>query len=69
LGRCYGMGGGKLSKKLKLPTAWKTNPNFNNGQPYEVAGPEAQDKIDRFDRGVPYVKALARMCTKSANAK
>lgn len=69
LGRCYGMGGGKLSKKLKLPTAWKTHPKFNNGKPYEVAGPEAQDKIDRFDRGVPYVKALARMCTRSAMAK
>ena len=69
LGRCYGMGGGKLAKKLKLPTAWKTNPNFNNGQPYEVAGPEAQEKINRFDLGVPYVKALARMCTKSAKAK
>ena len=67
LGRCYGMGGGKLSKKLKLPTVWKTNDR--TGFTYEAAGPEAQAIIDRFDRGVPYVKALARLCTKSAQAK
>jgi len=67
LGRCYGMGGGKLAKKLKLPTVWKTNDR--TGFTYEAAGPEAQSKIDRFDRGVPYVKALARMCTKSAQSK
>jgi DNA polymerase I-like protein with 3'-5' exonuclease and polymerase domains len=67
LGRCYGMGGGKLAKKLKLPTVWKTNER--TGYSYEAAGPEAQEKIDRFDRGVPYVKALARLCTRSAKAK
>ena len=67
LGRCYGMGGGKLAKKLKLPTVWRTNDR--TGFTYEAAGPEAQGKIDRFDRGVPYVKALARLCTKSAKAK
>lgn len=67
LGRCYGMGGGKIAKKLRLPTVWKTNER--TGFTYEAAGPEAQGKIDRFDRGVPYVKALARLCTKSAKAK
>jgi DNA polymerase I-like protein with 3'-5' exonuclease and polymerase domains len=67
LGRCYGMGGGKLAKKLRLPTVWKTIER--NGQTYEAAGPEAQEKINRFDRGVPYVRALARLCTKSAQAK
>ena len=67
LGRCYGMGGGKLAKKLKLPTIWKTDDR--NGRTYEAAGPEAQSKIDRFDRGVSYVKALSRRCTKSAKAK
>jgi len=67
LGRCYGMGGGKLATKLKLPTVWKTNER--TGFTYEAAGPEAQEIIDRFDRGVPYVKALARLCTKSAQAK
>lgn len=67
LGRCYGMGGGKLAKKLKLPTLWKMNDR--TGFQYEAAGPEAQDIIDRFDRGVPYVKALAKLCSKSAKAK
>lgn len=67
LGRCYGMGGGKLAKKLKLPTVWKTNDR--TGYTYEAAGEEAQAIIDRFDRGVPYVKALARACTKSAQSK
>jgi DNA polymerase I-like protein with 3'-5' exonuclease and polymerase domains len=65
LGRCYGMGGGKLAKKLKLPTEMK----LGNYGMYEAAGPEAQDIIDRFDRGVPYVKALARLCTKAAKGK
>jgi DNA polymerase I-like protein with 3'-5' exonuclease and polymerase domains len=67
LGRCYGMGGGKLAKKLKLPTVWVTNER--TGFSYEAAGPEAKAIIERFDRAVPYVKALARMCTKSAQGK
>lgn len=67
LARCYGQGGGKTARKLKLPTVWKTNER--TGFTYEAAGPEAQGKIDRFDRAVPYVKALARLCTKSAKAK
>jgi len=67
LGRCYGMGGGKLAKKLRLPTIWRTNDR--TGYTYEAAGEEAQAIIDRFDRGVPYVRALARLCTKSAQAK
>jgi len=69
LARCYGMGGGKLSKKLKLPTVMSSFMKDGREVSFEAAGPEAQDKIARFDRGVPYVKALARMCTKSAMAK
>ena len=69
LGRCYGMGGGKLAKKLRLPTVWKTYERSGSEKKYEAAGPEAQEKIDRFDRGVPYVRALARLCTKSAQIK
>ena len=67
LGRCYGMGGGKLAKKLQLPTVWKTNDR--TGFTFEAAGEEAQEIINRFDKGVPYVKALARLCTKSAQSK
>ena len=67
LGRGYGMGGGKMAKKLLLPTVWKTN--SRSGYTYEAAGPEAQALIDLFDRGVPYVQALAKLCAKSAKAK
>ena len=67
LGRCYGMGGGKLAKKLKLPTEWKTS-TFD-GRTYEAAGPEAQAILDRFDKGVPYVKLLAKRCTQTAKAR
>ena len=66
LARCYGQGGGQTAKKLRLPTIEKIS---RNGFPYDAAGPEAQEKIDRFDRAVPYVKALARLCTNSAKAK
>jgi DNA polymerase I-like protein with 3'-5' exonuclease and polymerase domains len=65
LGRCYGMGGGKLARKLKLPTIIKDG---TYGE-YEAAGPEAQAIIDRFDAGVPYVKALTRLCQKAAKSK
>jgi DNA polymerase I-like protein with 3'-5' exonuclease and polymerase domains len=67
LGRCYGMGGGKLAQKLRLPTIMRTDDR--TGRTYEAAGEEAQAIIMRFDRGVPYVKALARLCTKSAQSK
>lgn len=67
LGRCYGMGGGKLSHKLKLPTVWKTNER--SGYTWEAAGPEAAEIIKRFDRGVPYVGALAELCKVAAKAK
>ena len=67
LAQCYGMGGGKTARKLKRPTILKTNER--TGFTYEAAGPEAQAVIDRFNRGVPYVKALARMCSRSAKSK
>lgn len=67
LGRCYGMGGKKLALKLRLPTAMKTDQR--TGRVWEAAGPEAQAIIDRFDSGVPYVTALARLCTKTAQKR
>lgn len=67
LGRCYGMGGGKMAKKLKLPTEWRTNKH--DGRTYEAAGPEAQKILDRFDAAVPYVRALAKMCENTAKAR
>ena len=67
LGRGYGMGGGKMALSLRLPTVSKIN--GRSGLPYEAAGPEAQLLIDLFDRGVPYVKALADLCSKHAKLK
>lgn len=67
LGRGYGMGGGKMALKLKLPTVSKIN--TRTGLPYEAAGEEAQAIINRFDGGVPYVRALAKLCTRSAQSK
>jgi DNA polymerase I-like protein with 3'-5' exonuclease and polymerase domains len=67
LGRGYGMGGGKMAKKLKKPTVWKTN--SRTGYEYEAAGPEAQAIIDKFDRAVPYVKALMRLCQRAGEDK
>ena len=64
LGRCYGMGGGKLAKSLNLPTIWRTNDR--TGYTYEAAGEEADEIIRSFDRGVPYVMALAKLCKKHA---
>lgn len=67
LGRCYGMGGGKLARKLKLPTIERIN--RRDGQLYEAAGPEAQAILDTFDRAVPYVRALQRRCSDTAKAR
>jgi len=67
LGRGYGMGGGKMAKKLKKPTVMKVNDR--TGYEYEAAGPEAQAIIDKFDRGVPYVKALMRKCQRAGEDK
>lgn len=59
LGLCYGMGGGKLCDQLGLESElvkvdWSP-------VPVRMAGPEGQALLDRFDAGVPYVRALARL--------
>ena len=56
LGLCYGMGGGKLAVTLGLPTEQRQRPD---GTPVQVAGPEAQALLDRFDSAVPFVRRLA----------
>jgi DNA polymerase I-like protein with 3'-5' exonuclease and polymerase domains len=60
---CYGMGGAKLAKSLGLSTMRK---QIRDGKTIEVAGPEAQAIIDKFDAGVPYVRQLANMCQRKA---
>ncbi len=59
LGRCYGMGGAKMAGKLGMPTMSKVH--SRSGRSYLAAGPECQALIDAFDRGVPFVKKLAKM--------
>lgn len=67
LALCYGMGGGKMSRKLGLPTVMKTH--TRSGRQYEAAGPECQKLIDAFNSGAPYVRALSDRCAEAAVAK
>jgi DNA polymerase I-like protein with 3'-5' exonuclease and polymerase domains len=60
LGLCYGMGSAKLARKLGLPTQWVA---LKSGKMCEVAGPEAQSILDQFDRQVPFIRKLAKLCT------
>ncbi len=64
LGKCYGMGGAKMCKKLGLETAWMTH--RKTGRDIEIAGPEGQALIRQFDQRAPYVKELALRCQKKA---
>jgi len=68
LGLGYGMGGKKLALSLGRPTAMRS---FTNRQgelvEYEGAGEEAQDLLDRFEEGVPFIKALMKLAEKKAN--
>ena len=63
LGLCYGMGSGKLARSVGLSTEIRRR---RNGTTYEVAGPEGQSLLDRFDRAVPYVRGMARLTEKQA---
>jgi DNA polymerase I-like protein with 3'-5' exonuclease and polymerase domains len=56
LGLAYGMGGAKLARSLGLPTAIKVN--SRTGRSYEVAGPEAQEILDKYHAGLPFIKEL-----------
>lgn len=67
LGRCYGMGTGKMAKKINLPTVWKFSKRL--GKQMEYAGPEAMEVINRFDANVPFVAELARRCELAAKTK
>lgn len=58
LGRVYGMGGPKMARKMNLPVIWGKD---WKGRQVEMAGPEAQSKIDAFDGGVPYAKEMASL--------
>lgn len=66
LGKMYGMGGGKLCTQLGLPLG-EPREYGSTGRFYQVAGPEGQAIIDRFDAGLPHVKGLAEECRKAVN--
>lgn len=55
LGLSYGMGGAKLCRKLGLPTVYKDI----KGVVREVAGPEGQAIVDKFNDQVPFVRETA----------
>lgn len=57
LGRMYGMGGAKLCASLGLPTRTIFSKRFQRD--IEVAGPEGQEILDKFDEMVPWVRQLS----------
>lgn len=63
LGRCYGMGDGKLCTDLGLPTEKRKTAS---GREYLAAGPEGQVIIDQFNRNVPFVRELSKRCENNA---
>jgi DNA polymerase I-like protein with 3'-5' exonuclease and polymerase domains len=65
LGLAYGMGGGKLARSLGLPSTMR----FMYGKEVEVAGPEAQVVLNAFDKGVPFLKLMAKYCSKVAKER
>jgi DNA polymerase I-like protein with 3'-5' exonuclease and polymerase domains len=67
LGLCYGMGGAKLSRDLKLPT--KTMTHRHSGRVMEVAGDEAQEILDKFNSEAPFVRELAKRCEEVAQQR
>ena len=64
LGLCYGMGGGKLCASLGLPT--QKAYSKRQGKWIDVAGPEGQRVLDKFDAMVPFVRALSEKATARA---
>lgn len=55
---CYGMGGAKLCRELKLPTRWVEG--------RERAGAEGEALFRKFNLKVPFVKELARQVEQRA---
>lgn len=67
LARSYGSGRARMARQMKLPTVMKKRDH--SGDWYEDAGPEAGEKIDRFDSLVPYIKILAKRCEQTAKQR
>jgi len=59
LGNIYGKGGPKLCRELGLPTEYRIiSYGARKGQRIEVAGPEGQSIMDRFNNAVPFARAM-----------
>lgn len=64
LGYCYGMGPAKLAHSLDLPT--KVVFSERKQKEIEVAGDEATEVFETFNRRAPYVKQLQKKCEDTA---
>jgi DNA polymerase I-like protein with 3'-5' exonuclease and polymerase domains len=67
LGLCYGMGGAKLARSLNLPTEWIMSRRL--AKMVEIAGHEAQEILNRFDAGVPFLRQLQKICQARAEKR
>ncbi len=65
LGVMYGMGGGKLCRSLGLPTGQRTY----KGKTRDIAGPEGEELLRRFNEGAPFVKQLSDRVTQAAEQR
>jgi DNA polymerase I-like protein with 3'-5' exonuclease and polymerase domains len=63
----YGMGGKKFCHGMGLPTKWMHS--RRRGELIEVAGEAGQAILDEFDRRAPFLRELAKMCERRANAR
>jgi DNA polymerase I-like protein with 3'-5' exonuclease and polymerase domains len=66
LGKCYGMGGAKLCRTLGLPTATIFSQRLQKD--IDVAGEEGQAILNQFDRELPFVSMLSRLCEERAGS-
>lgn len=68
LGRCYGMGDAKLCKTVGVPTKWIQS-RRDPTKMFEVAGPEGEAMIQKFDTMAPFVKGLTDKVTAAVQAR
>ena len=67
LGLMYSMGGGKLCRKLGLPTVMEWSQKLQ--RMVERAGPEGQAILDQFNSGLPFVRRLSYLCADRARER
>jgi DNA polymerase I-like protein with 3'-5' exonuclease and polymerase domains len=67
LGLAYGMGGAKLCRGLGLPTQWVHSPRLQ--KMIEIAGPEGQALLARYNEMVPFLNSLRKKCEQRAGER